>query len=122
MRGELAPLKAPGPDRGDAIEIDPSQVQPITLLLHELVANAHRHGALSVAEGGLSIAWGAIRPHASCTTPRGGGPPPTRDRSPGSGQTMIAAITSRQLRGRIDYVWSDAGLTVVVAIPCMALG
>ena len=59
MRGELAPLKAPGPDRGDAIELDPSQVQPITLLLHELVANAHRHGALSVAEGGLSIAWGS---------------------------------------------------------------
>jgi hypothetical protein len=50
---------APSPDRGDAIELDPSQVQPTTLLLHELVANAHRHGALSVAEGGLSIAWGS---------------------------------------------------------------
>ncbi|MDO6416280.1 PAS domain-containing protein [Sphingomonas sp. BIUV-7] len=125
LRGELGSLAPPRVRiSGDAIELDPAQVQPLALLLHELVANAHRHGALSVAAGAVSITWqrdpttGELRTIWTET----GGPPPPQDRSPGYGQTMIDAIARRQLRGRIDYRWPDTGLVAEIAIPRAAFG
>ncbi|MGH6911823.1 MAG: PAS domain-containing protein, partial [Phenylobacterium sp.] len=57
LREELEPLgdriRAEGPD----IYIPPEQVQPIFLLLAELLSNASAHGALSSRGGGVEVAW-----------------------------------------------------------------
>ena len=42
---------------GPAMEISAAQVQPMALVLHEVIANAAHHGSLSTADGTLSIRW-----------------------------------------------------------------
>lgn len=120
VRGELEPLDMQRIQiSGDGVELTAAQVQPVALLLHELAANARNHGAFSVVEGTLSIEWRddptARELHIRWV--EDGGPPPQDERAPGYGHAMIEAIAKRQLRGRVDYVWSEAGLVADVAIP-----
>lgn len=104
---------------GDHIALDAALVQPIALLLHELAANARRHGALSVDEGRLAIEWleDASSRELRIRWTETGGPAPAAERVPGYGHTMIDAIAARQLRGRIAYSWEQTGLIADVAIP-----
>ena len=68
---------------GPPLNVAAAQVQPLALVLHECVANAAHHGALSTAAGTLSIRW---RPHEGWThieVDETGGPPPANDRDGG---------------------------------------
>ncbi len=107
---------------GDPTELAVAHVQPVALLLHELAANAQDHGAFSVMEGDLSVEWrhdASSREILIRWTERGG-PPPAPQRKSGYGHTMIDAIASRQLRGRVDYEWNETGLVANIAIPARA--
>jgi two-component sensor histidine kinase/PAS domain-containing protein len=61
VQGELAALRrAPGERiamSGRSMTLHPSTVLALALALHELAANAARHGALSVPSGSLEVAW-----------------------------------------------------------------
>ncbi len=120
VRSELEPL---GIRRiridGDATALAVAHVQPVALLLHELAANAQHHGAFSVVDGTLSIDWrqDPSSRELNIRWTEIGGPAPAEERVPGYGQTMIEAIASRQLRGRVSYEWSEAGLVADIVIP-----
>jgi two-component sensor histidine kinase len=43
--------------RGDEIEIVPSAILPLTLILNELCTNATKYGALSLEDGTISLTW-----------------------------------------------------------------
>ncbi|QXQ07875.1 PAS domain-containing protein [Sphingosinicellaceae bacterium] len=102
---------------GPAVGIAPGQVQPLALLLHELLGNALRHGGLSVPEGKLEIVWRPDPGHVAITLSESGGPSPAEDRPPGFGLTVINAVTARQLRGKVSFDWQPTGLTSEVTIP-----
>jgi PAS domain S-box-containing protein len=55
-----------GPD----VWLDPQSAIRLALVLHELGTNAHKHGALSVPEGRVSLTWRADRATASRTMVR----------------------------------------------------
>ena len=103
---------------GPPVGIAPGQVQPLALLLHELLDNALRHGGLSVPEGRLAIEWQphdgqlAIRLHES------GGPPPPPEHVAGFGHKVINAVTARQLGGAVSFDWRPEGLCSELIIPC----
>ncbi len=102
---------------GPAVGIAPGQVQPLALLLHELLDNALRHGGLSVAEGTLAIEW---RPHNDRVAIRlceCGGPPPPEHRTQGFGHKVVNAVTTRQLRGKVSFDWQASGLISELEIP-----
>lgn len=102
---------------GPPIEIAAVQVQPLALVLHEVIANAVHHGALSTDNGTLSIQW---RPHEGWTNIEMreiGGPPPANDRKSGFGMKIMDAIVRRQLRGSVDFTWQPDGLTSVLRVP-----
>jgi two-component sensor histidine kinase len=43
--------------RGPRIRLGPQAAQMLALVIHELATNATKHGALSSAEGRVTVAW-----------------------------------------------------------------
>ena len=115
------------PDRlqlsGPELELSARQVQPLALLLHELIANAEAHGALSAPDGRLEIAWW-LEPGSGeivILLREAGGPPPVPTRVGGLGSTIVETISRRQLNGGVDFDWQPEGLISLVRVPHEAL-
>lgn len=119
-QGELGRL-APGlvELRGPPVQLAPPQVQPMTMLLHELLTNALKHGALSVPGGRILLSWGLA--------PAGGrldlrwqeqdGPPVAgAPGGSGFGSRLLQAL-ARQLSGQLSLDWAPAGLSVTLSLP-----
>jgi len=102
---------------GSPLAVGPDQVQPLALVLHEIVANAAHHGLLSAAEGTLTIGWRSEGDATVIEVHEAGGPPPANDRAPGFGSAMMRAIMQRQLPRSLDFNWHSAGLHSVLRVP-----
>jgi two-component sensor histidine kinase len=117
VRAELAPFGARTSIEGPPIIARTSFAQMFALVVHELATNATKHGALTKAEGIISIRWstdaGVFR---FCWTERGGPParPPT---SVGFG-TQLMKVALDQAPA-ISY--SSDGLEYAIAIPLKQL-
>lgn len=104
---------------GSDVRLPASLVQPIGLLVHEMVANAVQHGALSVSGGGVAIEWqedAATRRLVICWRERGG-PSPREHRRSGFGTAIMQGIVERQLRGAIRLDWHPEGLSGEFEVP-----
>lgn len=57
----LEPYKTNSPavmlEAGPAVALTPAQLQPLSLVLHELATNAVKHGALSLPNGKIKVNW-----------------------------------------------------------------
>jgi len=103
---------------GPPIEVGAALVQPLALVLHEMVANARRHGALSAPDGEVRLAWSqGLEGGFVLTWTEIGGPPPAAVRPRGFGATMISAIIERQLRGQAVLDWRPEGLAARFDLP-----
>lgn len=120
IRAELEPFsKTRVILEGPPVQLPSALVQPIALLIYELVANATEHGSLSEKSGRVSIAW-----HEDSTSNRlvirwretGGPPPPERHRV-GFGSKLITAIVERQLGGTKTLQWCREGLVGEFSVP-----
>lgn len=86
-------------------------VQPLALVVHELGANAAMHGCLTAPSGELRVRWTKGEDDdVNLDWHESGGPPPTSDRPPGFGTTIIQGIVDRQLHGKMRRTWDPAGL------------
>lgn len=104
---------------GPEILVGATMIQPLALVLHEMIVNAASHGCLSSAAGRLAVRWA---PHNGdrgfhMVWEETGGPPPPQERTPGFGAAMIAAIIERQLRGQARLDWQDTGLRAEFRVP-----
>jgi PAS domain S-box-containing protein len=95
---------------GPPIEIAAEQVQPLGLILHEMLSNAAQHGALSAAGGQVTIRWRADESELVLEWRETGGPPPPEERVPSFGSTLIRATIERQLEGHVAFDWKPTGL------------
>jgi two-component sensor histidine kinase len=128
IQGELAALrKAPcGQIRmsGRSMTLHPSAVLALALALHELAANAARHGALSVPSGSLEIAWEQYGDELALQWTESSGPCPSpsplRDGEiqEGLGLRIVRASVETQLCGRIAFDWRPDGLVCALRVPC----
>ncbi|MGX9962564.1 PAS domain-containing protein [Roseomonas sp. F4] len=122
---ELAPFQTTdgGPRvtvEGPPVTIAPTAAQALSMALHELTTNAIRHGALSVPEGRVRLAWtldeGARQ--LSLSWAESGGPPiagpPTRSCF---GLRVMAATIAGQLGGRLRHEWRAEGLLCRMVMP-----
>jgi PAS domain S-box-containing protein len=104
---------------GPSLMLSAKQVQPMAIILHELVSNAELHGALAAASGRLTLAWNRD-PATGDLTLRWAeisGPPPSETRNAGYGFTMTDAILKRQMKGSIDRAWLPTGLVASIRLP-----
>lgn len=108
---QLKPFNEAGPGRidvdGPPLILPPKAVQYLGLAFHELATNASKHGALSGAEGRISIRWlideETRRIRLRWSESRGPAVTPPSRR--GFGHVVIEQIVPRSLggRGRLDF-------------------
>jgi light-regulated signal transduction histidine kinase (bacteriophytochrome) len=110
------------PDRvtiaGAPVGLDDRTFGVMALVVHELMTNAAKYGALSVPEGTLTIAW-ALTAEGDCRiewTERGG-PVVTKPARTGFGSKLVHTTMSYDLGGSIDIRFVSAGLTATLVIP-----
>jgi two-component sensor histidine kinase len=107
---------------GPAVRLRNSMVQTLALAVHELAANARKHGALSIAGGRLRIGWRLEqRENRSWLvlnwleeTPRRPGAPAA---SKGYGRTFIEHALSYSHGAETCYALDEAGLWCSIALP-----
>jgi PAS domain S-box-containing protein len=108
--------------RGPEIQVAFTVVSVISLILHELAANAGKYGAWAHDEGRVEVSWrdqgGAI---ALDWRERDGPPVAQSDPIAGAG-TQIADRLLRAAMGRIERCWHRDGLEVLVTLPLNAKG
>jgi two-component sensor histidine kinase len=103
---------------GPEVGIPAPIVQPLALIIHELVVNAETH-ALSGRVGKLNVSWQGMS-HDDGFELRWqetGGPPLPAHRQPNFGTAMVDGMMDKQLRGKIDRYWIETGLMMIITVP-----
>jgi two-component sensor histidine kinase len=119
-------LEPAGPERcrvvpGPPVKVKKAQVVPISLILHELAANAWKYGALSKPGGVVHLTW-SVAPEDGksvlhLTWQEENGPPvipPTRS---GFGSRLIKYSAEQGLGGAVELNYDPAGLKAHVTVP-----
>jgi PAS domain S-box-containing protein len=97
-----------GPD----VQIPAGSVVAVALIVHELLTNAVKYGALSVPEGRLSVTWIVHNGLAHVSWVEAGGPAAgqSTEMREGFGARLIRSIAPRDLGGPVDYQLDPAGI------------
>lgn len=110
---------------GPVIELGSKTGLALALTLHELATNAVKYGALSNADGHVSIDWQIAKDegedHLDLTWQEHGGPevtPPTRK---GFGSRMIERALAGTVRGKADVDYAPTGLVFKLSAPVAVL-
>jgi len=102
-----------GPDE----HISAKLVQPMTLILHELVTNARKHGALSQPLGCLSIDWTVDDDNLHIIWSEEGAGPIVQDAEHGLGLKLVTNLIERQLNGSFTIDWRKTGIMAQITLP-----
>ncbi|MGA2891805.1 MAG: HWE histidine kinase domain-containing protein [Xanthobacteraceae bacterium] len=106
---------------GPNIDLEPDPVFNLNAALHELAANAIKHGSLSRSKGQLELRWSVNRSQRGLTMTldwiEKNGPPARRPRRVGFGSRLIDLVIARQLNGEVTRTFSRKGLTVKMQVP-----
>ncbi len=106
---------------GPNVELEPDPIFNLNAALHELVANAARHGSLSRPKGRLDLSWTIGRTNRGPTLTldwvEKNGPPARPPRRLGFGSRLIGLVIERQLNGEVHRTFSRSGLTVHMVVP-----
>jgi two-component sensor histidine kinase len=119
----LAPFLGSGQgvviEPGPVVELSPSLIMSLSLVLHELATNAAKHGALSKAGGQVKVSR-----HLDDTSGRlqlewveSGGPPVSPPASTGYGTRLIRATITYNLQGSVELDYAADGLRAEIVIP-----
>jgi two-component sensor histidine kinase len=117
LAAELAPWAQGSRSRadlsGEDAALPPDAVFALTIALHELTANAARHGALSRAVGRIRVRLRMVRgrTRAHLLWVERGGPRPDPSAAPGTGRTIIARAMATLPGGRATLHLGRHGLT-----------
>lgn len=102
---------------GPPVPLDQKIAPSLALILHELITNAAKHGALSTPEGRLTVQWKADDRNLTVHWSEQGGPrvasAPT---SAGFGTKLIHGVTAA-LGGTIDKNWQPSGMKATLVVP-----
>ena len=109
---------------GTEIELAPRAALLVTMVLSELATNAAKYGALSNADGSLSVRWQlSDGPHAALELEwqEQGGPPVQAPSRRGFGARLIERCIERDLDGRLDLQFAETGVHCRIHVPAAML-
>jgi two-component sensor histidine kinase len=114
------------PDRirleGEEIAIRAQAITNLALVLHELATNAAKYGALSVAEGHVTVGWRIVGADLELCWEEAGGPAVERPARSGFGSMLTQKSIEGQFGGAMQYDWNPGGLKVTLRLPLSAIG
>ncbi|MFM7028959.1 MAG: PAS domain S-box protein [Chakrabartia sp.] len=106
---------------GPTLRLKPAAAQALALVIHELVTNAVKYGALSSTQGTVAIRWSLEEAGAAQSLClqwlESGGPPIAPPGTNGFGWTVIRTSVEDQLGGDISTDWGAEGLRVSMRLP-----
>ncbi|WP_379922519.1 CHASE domain-containing protein [Erythrobacter sp. R86502] len=108
-----------GPD----LELAPNDALSFGLAVHELATNAAKYGALSVADGQVTIRWrrgedqGAEAAWAEVEWQETGGPPVASQRRRGFGTELIEKVVAHELRQPVTLDFAPDGVRCILRVP-----
>ncbi|MEZ0171601.1 sensor histidine kinase [Microvirga sp. TS319] len=123
---ELAPYKREADERvvlsGPKVNLPPRYVINLGLVLHELVTNAAKYGALSIPAGRLELSWAVVesedRPaHLRIRWSETGGPPVQPPKRQGFGSRLIRRSIESELNGTMVLTFGPTGVSYDISIP-----
>jgi two-component sensor histidine kinase len=115
---------------GDVLEIGAHAAVTLSMILHELAANATKYGALLAPTGHVDVTWRTVwRPDASANGGRRliitwvetGGPPVERPLGKGFGRRMLENGVTHGLKGVTEIAFDPDGLRCIIDIPFPAI-
>lgn len=102
--------------QGDAASVEQDALTPLALILHELVTNAAKYGALANPNGRIVITV-TKGDHAVLHWREIGGRRPDESKLvPGFGSRLIESAALRQLGAQIERQWTDDGLSLTLTL------
>lgn len=124
VRGELEPYMGAcesmvgGPD----VLLSPEATQALAMVLHELVTNAAKYGALSTPRGRVCVEWGSLSNGNSQTVltirwQEIGGPPVRAPTRRGYGTSVISDLIPYELGGMVDINYVADGVHCLIEFP-----
>ncbi len=123
IRHQLAPYTTDANTTisGPEIVLTSAQTQAVAMVIHELVTNAAKHGALSSPEGSVSVSWQRSGFDAAAilmiTWRELGGPPIRASVQSGYGSSLIRDLIPHELGGTVDLVFAFDGACCEIEIP-----
>jgi two-component sensor histidine kinase len=109
-----AVLIEPGPP----VVLAPGQLQPLSLILHELATNAVKYGALSAPNGQIRVGWTVETDDAQrlrLDWQEVGGPPASAPTSTGFG-TRLIQVAAAELGGHPELAYGPEGLKAEILV------
>lgn len=89
----------------------------LAMVVHELVTNSLKHGALSVDTGILDVSCSAHDEAVTVIWTESGGPPVKPRKGPGGyGSALVERSVTGHLRGSIAYDWAEDGVVVTLKV------
>jgi two-component sensor histidine kinase len=106
-----------GPD----ILVSAEAAQPIAIVLHELVTNASKYGALSAQGGHITVRW-RCQPNERADALllqwiESGGPAVVVPTQTGYGTRCIRSLIPYELGGAVDLVFDPEGVRCSIEVP-----
>ena len=124
VRNQLAPYATDAniTISGTDVMLAAAEIQAVAMVLHELVTNAAKHGALSTLDGRVSVSWdrrpnGHAGENLVLVWREVGGPPVTANVPSGYGTTLIRNLVPHELGGTVDLEFPPDGVSCRIEIP-----
>jgi PAS domain S-box-containing protein len=124
VRHQLAPYatKANTTACGPDVALTAAATEALAMVMHELVTNASKYGALSVPEGRVSVNWecrssGDAAAGLIIVWRETGGPPTSAPSQYGYGTSLICDLIPHELGGAVDLAFSSEGVSCTIEIP-----
>jgi PAS domain S-box-containing protein len=123
VRNQLAPYATGGNIAvcGTELSITPTAIQAMGMVLHELVTNAAKYGALSVPTGRVTVSWDR-KPNGHAANlvfawREFGGPPIAVKAKSGYGTRLIRELVPHELKGTVDLEFATEGVSCTIEFP-----
>jgi PAS domain S-box-containing protein len=118
IEGELPhPMRERVLLKGDAIVLPAPLVQPLSLVLHELLSNALRHGSLSREAGTVEVTWKVEGGRLLLSWHETGTEGASGLVEASSGLKMVEGVVGRQLCGKVATSLDSGGFRAELNIP-----
>ena len=106
--------------------LNAAATEALGMVLHELVTNATKYGALSVPEGRVSVDWecrhkGDTKTDLLIVWRETGGPPVSAPSHDGYGNSLVCGLIPHELGGTVDLVFASDGVCCSIGLPVKAV-
>ena len=101
---------------GEDMNLASRDVQPLSLIMHELATNAVKHGALSRATGSVEVRVTRTNDGLEIVWTERGGPSTGMPDHAGFGTRMLVQLAA-QMEAKLSRTWSPGGLSLGLKLP-----